>query len=391
MNTVEFKEVSKKYSKGEAFDCLRDLIPNLVKGLFSHNEKNKSVLGSKEFWALKDVSFELKKGEAFGIVGPNGAGKSTILKLLSRISLPTRGHIKIKGKVNALIEAGAGFHPDLTGLENIYLRGAVIGMKKREIDKKLDAIIAFSELEDFIDTPVKRYSSGMVARLGFSVAAHMNPDILLVDEVLSVGDVSFQAKCIKRMNDFVRSGISVIFISHNLPMVFSLCKRCMFLNKGQVVKIASSDEIARHYYNIYGKANLTHSGRIKVTSFNLSRKASNSSKRFKAGERAKLSLDLEADCNLENVVLSFFVKCHNGIIVFDASSNNYGKTYTFIQGQKKKVEINFRVNLPQGQYFIGINLASIPQQYYFYRDELQGFYVSAPKTYGQSFLDIEWN
>ena len=197
-NAIEFINVSKKFKKGEKFDSLRDFIPSLIKGNFGKNGKNGN-LKDQEFWAVKDVSFQLKKGEALGIIGPNGAGKSTILKMLSRIYKPTSGEIKINGKLSALLEVGAGFHPDLTGRENIYLSAAIIGMKKKEIESKIDSIIEFSELEDFIDTPVKKYSSGMYVRLGFSISAHMDPEILLLDEVLAVGDFSFQKKCLHRI------------------------------------------------------------------------------------------------------------------------------------------------------------------------------------------------
>src|SRR2546430_7181454 len=190
--------VYKKFRKGEMYDSLRDLIPALPGKLFRRHPAES--LAKKEFWAVKDVSFEVDRGEAFGIIGANGAGKSTILKLLSRIMRPTCGSITVDGRLSALIEVSAGFHPDLTGRENIFLNGTILGMTRVEIKRRFDAIVAFSGLEEFLDTPVKRYSSGMFARLGFAVAAHVEPDILIVDEVLSVGDYLFQQKCFQRMN-----------------------------------------------------------------------------------------------------------------------------------------------------------------------------------------------
>ena len=185
-------------------------------------------------WALKNVSFEVRKGEAFGIIGPNGAGKTTILKLLANITRPTSGKVTVDGRVASLIELGAGFHPELTGRENIYLNGVIMGLSRLEIKRKFDAIVEFSGLERFIDTPVKRYSSGMYARLGFSVAAHLEPSVLLVDEVLSVGDAAFQQKSLQRMGRLVDSGVTLIFVSHNLFAVQTICSRVMWLSEGQV-------------------------------------------------------------------------------------------------------------------------------------------------------------
>jgi lipopolysaccharide transport system ATP-binding protein len=251
MNAIEFTNVSKKFKKGENHDSLRDLVPSLVKKAMPWgNNKNTSELHGQEFWAVKDVSFELKKGEALGIIGPNGAGKSTILKLLSRILRPTKGEIKINGRLSALIEVGAGFHPDLTGRENIYLSGAVMGMKKSEINSKLDSIVEFSGIDSFIDTPVKRYSSGMYVRLGFSVAVHMDPEILLIDEVLAVGDISFQAKCIQKIHKIINSGITIIFISHNLETVRRLCPKAIFMNHGNISFIGKSQQAIERYLKI---------------------------------------------------------------------------------------------------------------------------------------------
>ena len=230
---LEFEGVWKKFKKGEKHDSLRDLVPAIFRALISGNHRE--ALKAREFWALKDVSFQIKRGEAVGIIGSNGSGKSTTLKLLSGILKSTKGEVKVNGKLSALIEVAAGFHPDLTGRENIYLNGVILGMRRPEIERKFDEIVGFSGLEDFIDTPVKRYSSGMYARLGFSVAAHVDPDILLVDEVLSVGDMSFQQRCMDKMQEKIRSDVAVIFVSHNLASVANLCNRAILLNKGSLV------------------------------------------------------------------------------------------------------------------------------------------------------------
>ena len=198
-------------------------------------------------WALRDISFDVKHGEVVGLIGRNGAGKSTLLKVLSRITEPTTGSIDIYGRVASLLEVGTGFHPDLTGRENAYLNGTILGMKKAEVDRKFDEIVAFSEIEKFIDTPVKRYSSGMKVRLAFSVAAHLEPEILLVDEVLAVGDVAFQKKCLGKMDDVAGEGRTVIFVSHHMSMIQALCERGVVLNKGEVEYDGSTGEAISHY------------------------------------------------------------------------------------------------------------------------------------------------
>jgi homopolymeric O-antigen transport system ATP-binding protein len=246
-DVVEIEGVFKKFRRGELYGSLRDLVPAVAKRIVSGPPKED--LDKRDFWALQDVSFNVARGEAFAIIGGNGAGKSTLLKLLTGIMRPTRGSIKITGRVSALIEVSAGFHPDLTGRENIYLNGAILGMTRKEISRRFDAIVAFSGLEDFIDTPVKRYSSGMFARLGFSVAAHVDPDVMLVDEVLSVGDYIFQRKCVERMNEVIASGATVIFVSHNLRAVANLCPRSVLLERGRVHMVGPTEDVIHAYYD----------------------------------------------------------------------------------------------------------------------------------------------
>lgn len=208
----------------------------------------------ESIWALRDVSFEVKKGEVFGIVGTNGSGKSTLLKILSRVTDPTKGRAIIQGRFCGLLEVGTGFHPELTGRDNVYMSGAILGMKRQEIARKFDEIVAFAEVEQFIDTPVKHYSSGMYVRLGFAVLAHMDPDILIVDEVLAVGDARFQKKCMEKMEDVGQHGRTVLLVSHDMPAITRLCKRAILLHKGEVVKEGSAYEVVNHYL---------HAGHIK--------------------------------------------------------------------------------------------------------------------------------
>ncbi len=244
---VRVDQLWKKFHRGELFDSLRDAVPGMVRWMMGKSTRREE-LGSGDFWALQDVSFELQRGEALGVIGPNGAGKSTLLKILCGILRANRGEVAVNGRIRALIEVGAGFHEDLTGAENIYLNGAILGMSARQVRKKFDDIVGFAELAAFIGTPIKRYSSGMRARLGFAVAAHLDPEILLVDEVLSVGDAAFRAKCIDHMEQLIRaSDVSVIFISHNLEQVNRLCDRCLVLNKG-CVDFAGVTHLACHRY-----------------------------------------------------------------------------------------------------------------------------------------------
>ena len=242
---LECSNVSKKFKKGESFDSLRDFIPAIFGR--SSQRATEDGLGQHEFWALKDLNFHVSRGEALGIIGHNGAGKSTLLKLLSGIMKPTSGSIAIRGKLSALIEVGAGFHDDLTGRENIFLNGVILGMSRAEITRKFDEIVHFSGIEEFIDTPVKRYSTGMYARLGFSVAVHVDPEILLVDEVLSVGDWAFQSKSSQKLEELIKGGATVIFVSHNLKAVGQLCTRCVLLEHGKAVKAGLSEEVIKYY------------------------------------------------------------------------------------------------------------------------------------------------
>jgi ABC-type polysaccharide/polyol phosphate transport system ATPase subunit len=244
-NMISVENLSKKYiiahqqEQGSRYKALRDVIADgatsFAKAFIKPSGKKMPNPNREEFWALKDVSFEIQQGEAIGVIGRNGAGKSTLLKILSQITEPTRGRIAIKGRVASLLEVGTGFHPELTGRENIYLNGSVLGMSRAEIKKKFDEIVAFAEVEKFLDTPVKRYSSGMYVRLAFSVAAHLEPEILIVDEVLAVGDSAFQKKCLGKMGDVAtKEGRTVLFVSHSMQAVNQLTKRCILLSKGNI-------------------------------------------------------------------------------------------------------------------------------------------------------------
>jgi lipopolysaccharide transport system ATP-binding protein len=246
--SIQAEHLSKKYEIAvgkDRHDTLRDQISAGVRGLLRQNAGGRKT--TESFWALKDMSFDVRQGEVLGIIGRNGAGKSTLLKILSRITQPTSGRARLYGRIASLLEVGTGFHGELTGRENIYLNGALLGMKRSEIDRKFDAIVDFSGVERFLDTPVKRYSSGMYVRLAFGVAAHLDPEILIVDEVLAVGDASFQKKCLNRMQDVSQEGRTVLFVSHNMQTITRLCKRVLLLDQGTIFEDGSAQQVVGTY------------------------------------------------------------------------------------------------------------------------------------------------
>ena len=226
--SISVRHLGKRYQLGSraAHNTLRDQITDSVRRVFSRS-KGRAASDGGEFWALRDVSFDVAKGEVLGVIGRNGAGKSTLLKVLSQITEPTEGEVRMRGRIASLLEVGTGFHPELSGRENVYLNGAILGMTKAEIRGKFDEIVAFAEVEKFLDTPVKRYSSGMYVRLAFAVAAHLEPEVLIIDEVLAVGDATFQKKCLGKMKEVGASGRTVLFVSHNMSAVMALCSRCV--------------------------------------------------------------------------------------------------------------------------------------------------------------------
>jgi ABC-type polysaccharide/polyol phosphate transport system ATPase subunit len=244
---IEFDHVWKKFRRGQVHDSLRDLIPAIGKRLTGRSPRSDELNGAGDFWALHDVSFTVEPGQALGVIGSNGAGKSTVLKTLTKILRPTRGRCEVRGRVGALIEIAAGFHQDLSGRENVFLQGAIMGMRKSEIERKFDEIVDFAGVGDFIDTPVKRYSSGMNARLGFSIAVHLDPDVLIIDEVLAVGDVKFQQRAFDRISSMVKSGIPVVVVSHQLDRIVSLCTHGILLKRGVVARQGTPTEVVTAY------------------------------------------------------------------------------------------------------------------------------------------------
>jgi lipopolysaccharide transport system ATP-binding protein len=255
MNVIEVRDLSKRYRIGlqeKRHETLAGQIGSILRAPFDNFRKlrDMSRFGDDDesiFWALKDINFDVQQGDVLGIIGHNGAGKSTLLKILSRITEPTSGEIRIKGRISALLEVGTGFHPELTGRENIYMNGTILGMTRKEIDRKLDEIVDFSGVEKYIDTPVKFYSSGMKVRLGFAVAAHLEPEILIIDEVLAVGDAEFQRKCLGKMEDVAGHGRTILFVSHNMAAVKNLCQTVLLLKHGKIMTIGSSEQVIQNY------------------------------------------------------------------------------------------------------------------------------------------------
>jgi lipopolysaccharide transport system ATP-binding protein len=348
--------VSKKFRKGELHDSLRDLIPALVKRLAGRARPGD--LGAREFWALRDVGFEVTQGEAFGVIGPNGAGKSTLLKILSGILRPTEGEIAVRGRLSALIEVGAGFHPDLTGRENIFLSGSILGLSRADVRRKLDEIVAFSGLEEFLDTPVKRYSSGMYARLGFAVAAHVDPDVLLVDEILSVGDLTFQRRCLERMRVVIGRGATVLFVSHNLQLVAELCQRTALLERGLLRAIGPSDDVVRAYtQTIQELRRDNREAAVSIRSATPLDAGGDIRTSYRSGEDFALEVVVGARMPAEHLGLGLAVRHPRYGVVFSTSSQRLGvPTLKLDAGEAATFQVDLTLNLAPGTYLVDLHL-----------------------------------
>jgi lipopolysaccharide transport system ATP-binding protein len=348
---LRMEHVYKMFRKGEVFTSLRDLIPALTGKMFRQMELNDH--DKRQFWALQDLSFEVKRGEAFGIIGHNGAGKSTALKILSRIMKPTKGQFIVNGRLSALIEVTAGFHQDLTGRENIFLHGAILGMKKLEIASKLDQIIAFSGLEEFIDTPVKRYSSGMYARLGFSVAAHVNPDVMVVDEVLSVGDYAFQQKCVEHMKEVLRNGVAVVFVSHNHKNIAEFCSRCLLLEHGRTAEIGPVEKVIGNYMDsLQGPRTVRDLQDVVVSSVVL-RDQSGPCLRFQSGQKAWVDIEITARRRVQKLSVSLYLIDSNDSLACGTSTERLGYgSFDLEAGEKFRCTFEVALNLSAGTFHV---------------------------------------
>lgn len=328
------------------------------------NSRNPGIKKGERFWALKDISFEVEKGEAVGIIGHNGAGKSTLLKLLSRVTAPTRGSISYNGRIASMLEVGTGFHPELTGRENVYMNGAILGMTKAEIDKKFDQIVDFAEMHQFIDTPVKRYSSGMYVKLAFSVAAHLDSEIMIMDEVLAVGDMAFQKKCLGKMRDVAKvEGRTVLYVSHNMNTIRQLCDRCIVLNHGEVIYNGGVEEAIQIYLNHNDDGEkLFIDLKTRQRPGNSTNKAFMKSFEFlnkntciyTRGESLKFKLEWEVKEKLKDIRFRMIVRFDDDMPVGLVQSLPIGD---FEEGSAQTTEFEFDTSmLADGKYFLSIAL-----------------------------------
>ncbi|HRV94583.1 MAG TPA: ABC transporter ATP-binding protein [Anaerolineae bacterium] len=397
--SIHFDKISKRYRTGRG-------LPNLVEALTNRwNEDSDNI-----YWAVKDVSFKLFPGESLGIIGPNGAGKTTILKLLSKVTHPSNGKITVNGRLSALIELGAGFHPDLTGRENIYLNGSILGMKTAEINNRFDQIVDFAGIGQFLDTPVKRYSSGMYARLGFAIAAHVDPEVLLVDEVLAVGDYAFQQKCHARMDKLRENGTSLIFVAHNMEAVRRVCDKGMVMYRGQEIFYGNSSEAVIAYSEAVRRAAreaqlqnssvpaedglaqrvMTFDAEIEqVTLVDETRQPVTV---VKSGSTASVLVDVVFHKNIANPIFSMTFKTPEGQVVYDTTTRWMGiKTPSFSNNERCRVEFELDLNLLDGEYELGVDVAASDFSHYYDRlERAMGFWVRGLDT-AKGIADLQAN
>ena len=399
---LKVEELGKRYVLGEANQGQYRRFSESLVGMFKLGRR-RSTTAKEEFWALRDISFEINQGDRLSVVGRNGSGKSTLLKLLSRITEPTRGKFALRGRVASLLEVGTGFHPELTGRENIFLNGAILGMSRAEIRKKLDEIVAFAEVEAFLDTPVKRYSSGMYVRLAFAVAAHLEPDVLIVDEVLAVGDAQFQKKCLGKMEAVGAEGRTVIFVSHNMSAVRKLCNRGILLESGRLIEDGTADHIANVYFN---RANAVSSFEpvsvrdigVRITNVTINEDQEGIAIPFQPLE---IRIDLTAEQDLPSVGLQVVLtkETVDGVI-FYSSTKKTKEIEAFIRRGRNTLTCRIEsFDLSSGTYMLGLGL-EVPYVCWYYQDfnvlsfdVQEALYGSMPSAsrYSHVYLNHNWS
>ena len=402
--------ISKQYRLGELNRrvLLREVLANAVKQLRIRKNRRAETL-----WALKDVSFSVEQGEVLGIIGRNGAGKSTLLKILSRITYPTVGRMLVQGRVASLLEVGTGFHEELTGRENIYLNGSILGMKKREIDARLDSIVDFAGVDRFLDTPVKRYSSGMRLRLGFAVAAHLEADVMLVDEVLAVGDAGFQKKCLGAMSNMHAGGRTVLFVSHNLAAVENLCSRTIWIDKGRIREDGDSRTVIQSYLSTFAdtsasQADLTAiehrkgSGEARFTRMELMDAEGNPLTVVRSGTPVVMRLHYDVSSRVQEPHFGIEIYTNTGTFVTSINTWTAGHSIEALRPGPGHIDVRVdSFNLNPDRYYVSLWLASVGPKYY---DQLEtcmtldvedadvnGSGRSMSKYFGLVFLPCRWH
>jgi len=411
---ISVKGLSKQYRIGVGqtkfrYGMLRDVFVESLKAPIrfakhlAGNSNNGSLAKSDNFiWALKDISFDLDEGRVLGIVGRNGAGKSTLLKILSRVTEPTEGTVSVRGRVGSLLEVGTGFHPELTGRENIYMNGAILGMKRAEIEKKFDEMVEFSEVTQFIDTPVKRYSSGMYLRLAFAVAAHLEPEILVVDEVLAVGDAEFQRKCLGKMNDVAQEGRTVLFVSHNMSAILRLTQEAIVLKKGQLIKRAPTPE-AVDYYLSSGQAESGErvweadeipvaSAPFKPIALRLKDRTGKVVDTVRSTEPVTIEWEYQLDAPVTGLRVGTYLSTMRGEYVFTAFDTDDAKQYEQF-GARQPGHYMSCCHIPadffnEGRYSLGVNASSFGVRRYFMDENALSFNVDISGAPGTQWPEV---
>ena len=395
---IRFDNVSKK------FKLHHQRARSIQEILVSLTHRTPKMMEERELWVLRNVSFEIAKGESIAFVGPNGTGKSTSLKLISGILFPDTGTIEVNGRIGALLELGAGFHVDLTGRENIYLNGSVLGLSRSQIDKKMNAIIEFSELEKFIDIPVKHYSSGMYMRLGFSIAVHTDPEILLVDEVLAVGDATFQRKCIERIAQLKQQGVTILFVSHDSTAIRRICDRAIWMEKGKILADSGTENVLQRYlwhafstHQETGKSdnqNRWGSGEVKITGVTFLDADGQPQTNFYPGQPFTVQINYRASQKIENPVFGLAIHRSDGIHITGPNTKFSGLQIDAIQGDGSVIYRVEKMPLLEGAYHVSVAVHDWTDTKMFdYHDSMYPFYMlsSDEERYGMMTLHGEWH
>ena len=397
---INVEHLSKKYCKSlkrSMFYGAMDIGRNML-GMSSKSSR----LRKDEFWALNDISFEVKKGETFGIIGPNGSGKTTLLKLLNGIFWPDRGKITIRGKVGGLIEVGAGFHPLLTGKENVYINAAILGMARKEVDEKFDQIIEFAGIGDFIDTPVKFYSSGKFVRLGFAVAVHCAPAIMLIDEILAVGDIDFQRRCFNKLGEMRKNGTTTVLVSHSMMHILGFCDRVLYIDKGKTMYYGATDKAIKTYQEDMASRTcmpsinpeidkMSSSGEVKISKVEFLDGSEMPINRVNAGDALTLRVHYLATRHIGAVELDVAISSYGGDIFFRASSKAYGNKLIIHEGEGC-IDVNFKNLRANNQtlLFYMTLWKSDRSELFDWKRELPFYVVGDARSGGKVLLDVDW-